>query len=254
MNMEIGLIKELQTVGVTKSEAQIYVAILGMGESRVSLIAAKTGINRRNIYDSLSTLIDKGLIFQIVGEKEGVYAAIAPEKLHQLIQSKEIALGIVLPEMKKIFQSTKVRERAVIYRGIEGFKKYMQDMLASKTAIMSIGAKGGWGDKKLGNFADWFERERIRKKIKVYNLFDYEMKEVVAKSKPLYNTYGEYRFLPPGFSTNSSVDIFGNTVVIFTGLYVEEVVEDVTLSVLVNRDLAESYRIWFQCMWDASSI
>ncbi|MBU0613245.1 helix-turn-helix domain-containing protein [Patescibacteria group bacterium] len=251
--METALTKELQTLGVTMSEARIYLAILEIGESRVSSIANKTGINRRNIYDSLSTLIDKGLIFQIVGEKEGIYAAVAPEKLHQLIQSKEIALGAVLPDMKKIFQSAKVREKAVIYRGIEGFKKFMQDMLSSETPIRSIGAKGGWGDKKLGDYANWFEQERIKRKIKVYNLFDHEMREVIGKSKPLYNAYGEYRFLPPGFSTNSSVDFFGDTIVIFTGLYVERVVEDVTLSVFVNRNLAESYRIWFQCMWDASS-
>ncbi|MFA6272852.1 MAG: helix-turn-helix domain-containing protein [Patescibacteria group bacterium] len=249
-----GLEDELQLLGITKSEAQIYVAILGTGESKVSLIATRTGINRRNIYDSLSTLIDKGLIFQIVGEKEGIYAAVAPEKLNQLIQSKEIALGTVLPDMKKIFQSTKVQEKAIIYRGIEGFKKFMQDMLESKTAIRSVGAKGGWGDKKLGDYAEWFERERIKRKIKVYNLFDHEMRTVIGRSQPLYDAYGEHRFLPPSYSTNSSVDIFGDTIVIFTGLYVEQVVNDVVLSVLVSRDLAESYRIWFQCMWDASSV
>jgi len=251
--MEITLTKELQTLGITKSEAEIYLAILKLGESKVSSIASETGINRRNIYDSLSTLIDKGLIFQIIGEKEGIYAAVSPEKLFQLVQSKEIALSTILPDMKKDYEAKKIKEKTLIYRGIDGFKKFMQDMLESETSIRSIGAKGGWGDKKIGDYADWFERERIKKKIKVYNLFDHEMREVIGKSKPLYNTYAEHRFLPSGFSTNSAVDFFGDTIVIFTGLYVEKVVEDVTLFVHVNRNLAESYRVWFQCMWDTSS-
>jgi len=247
--MESSILTKLDTVGLTKSESRIYLAILELGKTNVSRIAEKTGINRRNIYDSLSTLLDKGLIFQIVGEKEGLYAGVEPNKLIELIQSKEIALAKIMPELKDKYQAEKIREKAIIYKGLEGFKDCLQDILNIGKDVYCLGAKGGWGDKGLGDFREWFKEERIKKKIKVYNLFDWEMRSLVAK-KPLYNEFGEHRFLPEGFSTNSAVDIFGDQIVIFTGLYPERLEDDLTLFVLISKELAESYRTWFKFMWD----
>ncbi|MBU0597865.1 hypothetical protein KKF61_02610 [Patescibacteria group bacterium] len=250
--MDKELVKKLDAIGLTKSEAQIYLAVLEIGQTGISSIAEKTSINRRNIYDSISTLLDKGLIFQIISEREGKYGAVEPDKLVELIQSKEIALARILPDLDELFGTKKIREQAVIYKGIEGFRNFMQDILNTGQDVYCMGAKGGWGSKELGSFADWFEKERIRKKIKVYNLFDEEMRPAIKK-KPLYSVFGEHRFLAKEFSTNSAVDIFGDKVVTFTGLYKEKFDEDVTLFVLTSPELAEAWRVWFRLLWENSN-
>ena len=76
------------------------------------------------------------------------------------------------------------------------------------------------------------------------------MKERVEKNKPAYSRYGEYRYLPSQLSTQSAVDIFGNHVVTFTGLYPERFDDDVTPYVMVSRDLADAWRVWFRFMWE----
>jgi len=247
------VVEKLNKLGLTKNESQIYLAILELGKTNVSKIAQHTNINRRNIYDTLSTLLDKGLLFQIIGEKEGIYAGVDPDKLIELIQSKEIALEAIMPELEKRYQTQKVTEKIVIYKGIDGFKNYLEDILTTGENVYCLGAKGGWSFSELGDFADWFEQERIRKKIKVFNLFDQEMHDIVLSKKPLYNTYAEYRLLPKEFSTNSGLDVFGDKVVTFTGLYPEKFDEDVTLFVLTNQDIADAFRIWFQFMWAVSA-
>ncbi len=244
---------KIEKLGLTMSETKIYLAVLVLGKTTISQIAKQTSINRRNIYDSLSTLIDKGLIFQIIGEKEGRYVAIEPSKLQELIQSKELALKNIMPDLEKAFNKNKTRDQAYIYKGIEGFKNYLEDVLQIGKDVYCVGAKGGWGYQVLGEFADWFETERINKKIKVYNLFDHEMRDTVIKNKPSYNKYSEFRFLPPELSTNSAIDIFGNRIVTFTGLSFEKFDDDVTLFVLTNQELADANRAWFQFMWDNSS-
>jgi len=252
--MEKSILDKLKSIGLTKSESQIYYSILELGQTNVSSIAKNTSINRRNIYDTLSTLLDKGLIFQVVGDKEGVYAGVDPDKLIELIQSKEVALENILPDLEERFKTPKVRDKVQIYKGIDGFKQYMQDVLNVGQDVYCLGAKGGWGIPDLGDFADWFAKERIRKKIKVYDLFDHEMKKFVQQDKrPMYCMYGEDKFLPPEFTTNSAVDIFGDFVVTFTGLYPVRFDDDVTLFVIVSRELAESWRIWFKFLWDKSS-
>jgi len=247
------IIEKLNILGLTKSESQIYMAILELGKTNVSAIATATKINRRNIYDSLSTLLDKGLIFQIVGENKGTYAGVSPDKLIELIQSREIALEKIIPDLEKRYQSQKVTEKAVIYKGVEGYKNYLEDILEVGEDVYCLGAKGGWGYKGLGDFSDWFNKERTRKKIKVYDLFDYEMKELITKGKrPLYSMYGEDRYMSADFSTNSAVDIFGDYVVTFTSLYPERFDDDVTLFVIQSKDLADSWRTWFKFLWDNS--
>ncbi len=238
--------------GLTKSEASIYLAVLELGKTNVSDIAQKTGINRRNIYDSLNMLLDKGLLFQVIGEREGSYAAVAPEKLLELIQSKEIALEKIMPDLQQQYKTHKAKEAAVIYKGVEGFKRYLNDILEAGEDVYCLGAKGGWGCDKLGKFSTWFEEQRIAQKIKVYNLFDHEMKKYVSQKKPLYNVFSENRLLAPEFSTNSAVDIFGDTVVTFTGLSPEQFEDDVTLFVITSRGIASAWRVWFDLMWQRS--
>ena len=242
----------IQSLGLTQSEVRIYLAVLELGKTTVSAVANYTELNRRNIYDALSTLIDKGLIFLVIGEKEGHYGAVTPEKLLELVQSKKIALDNIMPELQNLYKKEFKPERATIYKGLEGFKGYLQDILNIGEDIYCLGAKGGWGYKELGDYADWFTQERIKRKLRVFNLFDSEMRGLVTKNDPLYKTFSEQRFLPPEFSTNSAIDTFGDHVVTFTGLYPEKFNEDVTLFVIVSEELAEAQRTWFKFLWDHS--
>ncbi len=249
INVPTATLNTLRQLGLTSSEAKIYLAILVQGKTNISDIAVRTGINRRNVYDALSTLIDKGLAFQFMGVRTGKYAAVEPQKLLELIQSREVSLSSILPDLQQRFHAPRLSERAVIYKGIEGFKNYLEDILAVGQEVFCLGAKGGWGFSELGDFADWFEQERIRKKIKVYNLFDQEMRPVIIGKKPMYTMLSEHRFLPKKYSTNSAADAFGTTLVTFTGLSPEKLSDDVTLFVLNSQEITDSFRRWFMFMW-----
>lgn len=247
------IISNLNELGLTKSEAQIYLAILELGKTNVSKINEQTKINRRNIYDSLSTLLDKGLIFQIIGDQKGTYSGINPEKLMDLVHSKEILLEKILPEMKMRFDERKIKENAIIYKGIDGFKNYLERILNEKQDVYVLGAKRAQRHEILGDTSDWFQAERIRNNIKLYNLYDHEMKSVLQKNKNFETPpLTEHRFLPKDFSTNSVLDSFGDQVVTFTGIAPERFREDITIFVIQSKDLAESWKTWFQFLWDSS--
>lgn len=52
--------KDLEKIGFGKNEAQVYLALVELGQSSVNEIAIKSGIYRRTIYDSLKNLMEKG--------------------------------------------------------------------------------------------------------------------------------------------------------------------------------------------------
>ncbi len=70
----------LQEMGLSGNEARIYLSLLEEGKALVSTISKSTGIHRRNVYDSLNRLIEKGLVFQLHSKRESIYQAVRPSR------------------------------------------------------------------------------------------------------------------------------------------------------------------------------
>lgn len=242
----------LRELGLSPNEARIYESMLQMGEVNVNAISVKSKIHRRNVYDSLNKLMEKGLIAQFVVKGERHFKATNPERLLTIVKEKEDRLANVLDEMKKKFWSIKQEEQAYIYRGVQGFRNYMQDILDVGEDFYGIGAKGGWFDPRLKAFRIRFYKEFRKKKIHAYHLFDWEMREHVKKNmeSPVRFHLEEARFLPPEASTNSAIDFFGDRIVTFTGLNINRLDDDLVQFVIISRKLVESHKKWFWYMWD----
>ncbi|MFA5021783.1 MAG: helix-turn-helix domain-containing protein [Patescibacteria group bacterium] len=243
-------IKVLQELGLSPNEAKIYEALLDLKEAGVGQISSKAEIHRRNVYDAINRLIDKGLIFPIVSKNENLYSPVDPDKLLELIKEKEINLNQSLPELRKRYESREHTQEAYIYRGLEGFKNYLRDILRTGQDVYMIGAKLGWFDPRLKTFLDQFLKEAKRKKITFYHVYDEIVKEKGQDAVKILG--GEYRFIPSQYSTESAIDIFGDYVVTFTGLELKKVDDDVTLFILRDEKLANSYRTWFKFIYDFS--
>ena len=242
-------IKLLEQLGLSPNEAKIYEALLDLKEAGVGDISVKAEIHRRNVYDAINRLVNKGLIFPIINKKENLYSPVDPDKLLELVKEKEISLKKVLPDLRERYKTREGLQEAYIYRGIEGFKNYMRDVLRIGQDVYFIGAKLGWFDPKLKNFTEQFLKEVERKKITLHHIFDAEVKE--KGQDALKNLQTDYRFLPPEHATNAAVEIFGDYVVTFTGLSFKQVDDDVALFVLHDEKLAEGYRSWFKFMFNS---
>lgn len=239
----------LETLGLSPNEAKIYEALIRHGESSVPQISVGTGVHKRNIYDTIPRLLQKGLIYEIAENKEARYAAVEPGKLADLIWEKESKLNSILPGLKREFKKTTANEAVYIYKGVEGFKNYLRDILKVGEDVYFIGAKGGWFDKDLQVFIKKFLKQAQGKKIKYHHIFDANVKTLAPDL--LQNLGKPYRFLPPAYSTTGAIDIFGDHIVTFSGLTLKDITDDVTLVVIVNRELADCYRTWFKFMWDS---
>jgi len=245
--------KVFESLGLSPNEGKIYETLLDIGESSISDIATRASIHRRNVYDAIERLIDKGLVFQIFSPSENSYNAVDPDKLLELMREKEDALNKVLPEMKKTFGERIAPEEAYIYRGYEGQKNIWRDILRVGQDSYFIGAKGSWFDPNLTASREAFFREANRKKIKFIQLFDHEVKTQIPDFPHHFPGRLEYRFLPKEYSTNSGIGIFGDYVITYTGMTIGKFSsKDVIFFVIHSKDLAEGYRSWFKYMWTKS--
>lgn len=240
----------LEELGLTPNEAVIYEALVSMGGSSVAEISRKGNIHRRNVYDAMGRLLEKGLVFQIFQKGENIYEAVGPDKLLELIREKETKLATILPGLKKLHEKYPADEMAFIYKGVEGFKNYMRDMARVGETTYFIGAKALWFTPSVPvYFLEDFKREMKRKKVKYYTIFDYAVKE----KAPQYidQVGGQYKIFPKKYSTTGVCDIFGDYVVTFNSVDVGNFGEEGTIFIMKNKELAENFKTWFRFMWDS---
>jgi sugar-specific transcriptional regulator TrmB len=238
----------LQELGLSPNEARIYEGLLEIGQASVPQISLQIGVHKRNIYDIIPKLLKKGLIYQITDSKESKYAPVEPDKLADLIWEKESKLNDILPSLNKEFKKVTTKEAVYIYKGVEGFKNYLRDILKSGEDVYFIGAKGGWFDADLQIYIKKFLNQAKKQRIKYYHIFDYKVKTLAPELLPILGR--PFKFLPPQYSTTGAIDIFGDHIVTFSGLTVKNINENVTLFVIVNKELADCYRTWFKFMWN----
>src|SRR5947209_14076734 len=147
MNTEL-----LLELGLRKNEAKIYEALLTYGGSGVSTIALRSKIDRRTVYDTLRRLVDKGIVYEIFGQKETTYEAVDPTKLLELAQEKVRKLEQEMPVFLSAYKKHIAPERAYIYKGVEGVKNYIRLALQTGEDIYTLGGKGAWFDPRLKMF------------------------------------------------------------------------------------------------------
>ncbi|MFH1276007.1 MAG: helix-turn-helix domain-containing protein [Candidatus Woesearchaeota archaeon] len=239
----------LREVGLSPNEARVYEALLQLGETSVQKISLKSKVHRRNVYDSLAKLMEKGLASEVFIKGEKHFKAQNPNRLLSLLKEKEEIINKELPEMQAKYEALEEKEEAHLYRGIEGVKNYLQDILKTKETVYFIGAKGMWLDPRLKHFLPHFERERKQLGIKFKHIFDYEVREKLPEIIKLVGK--PYKFLPKEYSSPTMVDIFGDYVTTFIssgepGILPEEPIQ----FVMKSRKLADGYRKFWQFMWD----
>lgn len=233
----------LQEFGLSLNEAKIYEALLELGEAGISAVTNKTNIHRRNVYDAIKRLSKKGFVFAILGEKESIYCPIDPDKLVEIMKEKELKLFNILPTLKEKYQSREESKGAYIYKGINGLKNYMREILRLGEDVYFIGGKLIWCDQRIKLFTEQFFNEAKIKGIKFHCIFDAEVKNKWQDGLKYYSL--PHKFLPKKYSTNSALLIFGSYVLTFSGIKLARIDDNATIFVLKDKDLSESFKKWF---------
>ncbi len=238
----------LSQLDLAKNEAILYETLLRLGEASAGQLSTKSHVNRRNVYDSIDRLIEKGLIFEIKVGREVSYRAVDPNKLLEKVDEKRTAVEKILPDLLALYQSESHQEDVYIYRGLEGWKNYLRDILRVGKEVYTIGGKGAWSDPRLRPFFLSFQEQAKKKSIPFYTLYDHEVKQQASQITSLHT--GMYRFLPKKYSSPAAVDVFGDHVVISTALTLDTIDEHASFTIIINQPIADAFRVWFKALWE----
>ena len=76
------IIEQLKDLGLTANEAKVYLGMLGRSTFKAAEIARQADVPRPKVYETINSLMDKGLCFQVPGSDDGValYSAADPKE------------------------------------------------------------------------------------------------------------------------------------------------------------------------------
>lgn len=123
--------KILQNMGLSKEEADIYLAGLELGETSVQNLAKKAGVKRPTTYKILDKLMENGIFYQTLKGKKRYFNAENPEKLKSSLKQKELDLNRIMPELKSIYNFSDTKPKVKFYEGVAGAISVYDDTLAS---------------------------------------------------------------------------------------------------------------------------
>lgn len=172
-------LKELKELGLSEGQVSVYSAVLELGIANLNQIHEKTGIERRNIYDILNKLIEKGLISYAVENKKRKYQCTHPNKILEEIDQKEASLDELkkkMPQIKDLFALSKPDIRAEVYRGNEAIKSFLEEVLECKESYWlggnNFNQRKAVPESLILWFTKWMKR-RAEKKHMMYDLIQY---------------------------------------------------------------------------------
>ena len=123
--------KELIELGLTKNQAEVYIALVKKPEQTAGQLAKKLAIDRSFVYGILGSLIDKGLAGYITKENKKIFHALDPENLVKEIEEKRAKALKTIEKLKQLKKLTKEEIIVKVYEGKAGLKAYIRDFLES---------------------------------------------------------------------------------------------------------------------------
>ncbi len=236
--------KALTAFGLNEKEADIYIALLKLGDAPIADVVKATGEHPQIVHRMVDRLVAKRLAISTTKRHKRYIRAENPKLLKEMEEQKLRALRDALPDLLALQKGDKnalVRvargNEAVVSLRAQAFEE-----LKKGDTYYIIGASGNQYYEAVGKMRDTLELRRIEKKIRK-KLLSYEGERTAIEKNDPFRTHAEYRYLPEKYLVPASTNIYGDTTAILIWTP-----EPIVISI-ESKEVAESYRQYFSTLW-----
>jgi sugar-specific transcriptional regulator TrmB len=238
----------LFSIGLTKSESKIYIALVELKKASSGEILEKAGMNSGKIYDLLNSLKTKGFVGEVVENGVKKFIPSDPSRVYEYLDKKseqikayKTSLNSLLPSILKSltsYQKTKIE----VYTGHEAYKIASLKEINRYKKGETLYVLGVLPPEKYPKPVNlFFETQiyprRLKSKIKIKKIFSEEAKN--------YKKYIEKTSEIKYISYNSPM-----TINIINDLTLLEIFgEEMIMISIESKEVAKSFIQQFEVMW-----
>lgn len=241
----------LEEAGFSLGEEKTYLALLRIGESSTGNISKEANISRSKIYEVLDKLVKKGLVSHFKKNNRKIFRAEAPNSILNYLDEKK---GIIenekknfeknMPLFESLIAKKEILKEAEVFEGIEGIKNVREIALKTMNPgeiIYYFGNPASGHEHLLGYWDDWNDR-RISKKVEAWIVYNQDARKFGERR--IKQPYTKVRYLPTDGKSHAWVEIYRDTIVI-------AIKYETPMSIVMNNKfIAESFRTYFNIMWE----
>ena len=243
------IIKAFGSVGIPKMQISIYLDLLKNKESSATQISKRTKMHRANVYDILTKLKERNLVYLSTQEGRQVFTALPIDIILNEEKNKLEDLKSAIEYIKTTYISGKT-PKVYTLEGINAVKSILFNLLERKTIVFWI--YGLAENENLINVLNdrlmhSFHIERIKKNINLKLLFYKVPSEEVKTLSSLKFT--EARLLP---KTQQSKNSQITQIVCEGSVYITLWIHPIYTIVIENEAVAKEYLDLYNILWDYS--
>ncbi|RJQ15704.1 hypothetical protein C4573_06130 [Candidatus Woesearchaeota archaeon] len=242
----------LESIGLTKSEINVYMALLELGTATTGPIVEKSGAASSKIYEILDRLMQKGLVSSVIEEGIKHFEAASPERILDYLQEKEQKLQEqkqsiknLIPELLLKKTLAKYKTEATVFRGMKGLETAFKDTLQvlKKGDTMYVYVVGELDVRMSDYFKKQYQfREKIG--IKTKTIYSDEGRQWYERERKGMRL-AEGKVIPNAMASPATVNIYKDNVIIRIGDS-----KNVIAIRIKNKDLADSFYDQFLLLWN----
>jgi sugar-specific transcriptional regulator TrmB len=231
MNIE----KTLESLGFSPNEVKVYLTLNDHGSAKAGGVAKLAKIDRSSCYNSLKSLIEKGLVSYVHIGRVKWFQAAGPKRLLDYVKEQEEEVQQIIPELHARHKAAKVEGQVRLFKGIKGIKTIFLDMARTGADNVVFGSEGQFSE-RMPEFALQFDR--LKKENNIHT------RMIIKKGRmEKDSSTTEYRHLSEIEESPAVTNIYGDKIAILIWTDEPEGV------IIENKAAAKAYKSYFEFMW-----
>ena len=243
--MDENIFKALESVGIPKMQTLVYLDLLKNKESTATEVSKRTKMHRANVYDTLTKLKERNLVYLTSKGGKQVFAALPTDLIVNEEKDKFEALKVAMNYIKTSYITGQI-PKVYTVEGLNSVKSILFSLLEKNSEIWMYGLAENenlinvLNDKIMHSF----HLERIKKHINLKLLF-YKFPE--EEIKTLSNLkFTEAKLLP----VNQQSKLSQITQIVCGGyVYITLWIDPIYTIVIENDIIAKEYVDLYNILW-----
>ncbi|MFH0804386.1 MAG: helix-turn-helix domain-containing protein [Candidatus Zambryskibacteria bacterium] len=236
--------KELQTLGLDKRSASVYMALLELGEVGSSKIIKKTGLHGQYVYQSIEKLEKEGLAQHVIKRGRKKFTAKSPSVLVRIAEEQKIKAENLVSDLNKLMVLPP-EQTFETFQGRESYIAHEFELLEKAKENCELLIIGGARDRfneEMGKHLREYARIQEQKNISIRYIGSDDQRAVMPEMHSERQNF-KIRYLPGLFTGEVNTNIWPD--VLGFNIYGEPV----TRFTVYNKTIAQSYKQFFETLW-----
>ena len=241
----------LKEIGLTGSEAKVYLASLKIGQSSKGKILSEWEVASSKIYTILEKLMKKGLVSMIIKNNVRFYSPAPLQRIRDFLNNKkkqieeeERIIEKAIPLLTNL-QTVKNESIAEIFKGWNGLETAYSSILSKlqkNEDVLIIGASKGTNVEMTQNFFSKYSNLAKSKGINVKIIFNESSRKYVSDMEKELKIHFDKRFLSKSSSVEMAITLDYMAIVILK--------EEPIIILIKDRETADSFITYFKALWE----